>query len=180
MKLIKTQPLIKFLLLLLLFFFLLTVWIFYHELSHFYACEFLGYKATITFERARAETSCPGIENSSLISKLLYIMMPYIVDLSVFLPIFYLLYVKNLPVKESLVRLLPYVVATDACYNYFSSLHTASDFLKAFLLLKSYWFVSAIIPTILAALTALLARKDLASILKRKILRLLLLGAEYI
>jgi len=170
MNLVKKQTLtIKFLLLLLLFFFLLTVWTFYHELSHFYACEFLGYKATITFEKARgAETSCPGIENSSLISKLLYIMMPYLVDLSVFLPIFYLLYVKNLPIKESLVRLLPYVVATDACYNYFSSLHTASDFLKAFLLLKSYWFVSAIIPTILAALTALLARKDLASILKRK------------
>jgi hypothetical protein len=141
MNLVKKQTLIiKFLILLLLFFFLLTIWTFYHELSHFYACEFL------------------------------YIMMPYLVDLSVFLPIFYLLYVKNLPIKESLVRLLPYVVATDACYNYFSSLHTPSDFLKAFLLLKSYWFVSAMIPTILAALTALLAKKDLTSIFKKNLI----------
>jgi hypothetical protein len=75
----KTKTLIfsKFLLLLLLFFFLLAAWTFYHELFHFYACEFLGYKATITFKKAKAVTSCPGIENSSLISKLLCMMMPY-------------------------------------------------------------------------------------------------------
>ena len=58
----KQSFILKFLLLLLLFFFLLATWTFYHELSHFYACEFLGYKAKITFERASAKTSCPGIE----------------------------------------------------------------------------------------------------------------------
>jgi len=166
MKLTKTQLLIKFLLLLLLFFFLLAAWTFYHELFHFYACEFLGYKATITFEKAKAVTSCPGIENSSLISKLLYIMMPYLVDLAVFIPTFWLLYLKNLEIKESLVRLLPYVVATDVCYNYFSSLQAESDFLKAFFLLKNYWFFSVLIPLIISILTILLAKKDLEAIRK--------------
>jgi hypothetical protein len=47
-------------------------------------------------------------------------MMPYLADLAVFLPIFYLLYIKNLEIKETLVRLLPYVIAFDVCYNYFS------------------------------------------------------------
>jgi len=168
MKLNKKQSFIlKFFLLLLLFFFLLATWTFYHELSHFYACEFLGYKATITFERASAKTSCPGIENSSFISKLLYIMMPYFVDLAIFLPIFWILYVKNLEIKESLVRILPYVLATDVCYNYFSSLQAESDFLKAFLLLKDYWFFSVLVPIIILILTILLAKKDLASIFKK-------------
>ena len=168
MKINKNQFFIlKFLLLLLLFFFLLTTWTFYHELFHFYACEFLGYKASITFEKSKAETSCLEIENSSFLSKLLYIMMPYFADLAVFLPIFYLLYIKNLEIKETLVRLLPYVIAFDVCYNYFSSLQAASDFVKAFKLLGSYWFVSVSIPIIIATLTILLAKKDLASIFKK-------------
>jgi hypothetical protein len=146
---------------------LLTTWTFYHELFHFYACEFLGYKATITFEKAKAETSCPGIENSSFLSKLLYIMMPYLVDLAVFLPTFWLLYVKNLKIKESLVRLLPYVIATDVCYNYFSSLQAPSDFVKAFQLLGRYWFISVLIPIIITALTILLAKKDLVLFFKK-------------
>jgi hypothetical protein len=147
---------------------LLTTWTFYHELFHFYACEFLGYKATITFEKSKAETSCLEIENSSFLSKLLYIMMPYLADLAVFLPIFHLLYIKNLEIKETLVRLLPYVIAFDVCYNYFSSLQTASDFVKAFKLLEGYWFVSVLIPIIIATLTILLAKKDLASIKRLK------------
>jgi hypothetical protein len=146
---------------------LLTTWTFYHELFHFYACEFLGYKATITFEKSKAETSCLEIENSSFLSKLLYIMMPYLADLAVFLPIFYLLYVKNLKIKESLVRLLSYIIATDVCYNYFSSLQAESDFLRAFLLLKNYWFFSVLVPLIISILTILLAKKDLTSILKK-------------
>ena len=94
--------------------------------------------------------------------------MPYFVDLAIFLPIFWLLYVKNLEIKESLVRLLPYVLGTDVCYNYFSSLRAESDFVKAFQLLGSYWFISVSIPIIIATLTVLLAKKDLASIKRLK------------
>jgi hypothetical protein len=95
-------------------------------------------------------------------------MMPYLVDLAVFIPTFWLLYLENLEIKESLVRLLPYVIATDVCYNYFSSLQAESDFLKAFFLLKNYWFFSVLVPLIISILTILLAKKDLGSIKRLK------------
>lgn len=157
---------LRFLYLILVFLLLTISWLFYHELAHFYICELSGLKGKITFDKTIAMTTCENIDNSTFINKFSYIMAPYFVDSIVLLPVFWLLYIKKLNIRDSVIRVLPYVITVDIGYNYFSSLFETTDFVLAFSLLGKYWYSSVVFVITILIGTILLIKRDIISFIR--------------
>lgn len=119
-----------------------------HELGHYAACRLQGYEATSNFYGL---TECPGIVNAPGFGFFLYAFAPYLVDLVAIAIVFYLRGSRN-EIKDTILKVLPFVIMFDALGNYIGSLGGRSDFVLIIIGSREFFWPSAFVVAIISFL----------------------------